>query len=687
MKLSAQWLREFVEIPVDDARLANDLTHAGIAVETATSSWHGPVLETVFNMDITTNRPDAMNHYGAAREASALYDLPLKPIVPKLPTAKPGTGFPIEIQEPDLCPRFTARVVRNVVIRPSPAPITKRLALLDHRGISNVVDASNYVLWEIGKPTHAFDLDLLEGGKIVIRKACAGETLKTLDGIERKLTNEDLIVADGRKPIALAGVMGGFDTMITDKTKNILIESAWFDPATVRAMSRRHGLHTDASHRFERGADFESTILSCNRVAELVLASGVGEPNGELEGDIIDIIARPLPRTSVILHLAEVRRHLGKELTYDEVCRILQRLGFTLTPATADENAELPVTIPSWRLDVTREIDLIEEIARQHGYNKFPNTLPPFSGSVTELPNAPKDARLRTSLLALGYNEAISMTFIAPEHAKTFSAADVLMVANPLSDEASAMRTSLIPGMLDMLAWNLNRGSDNVRLFESGNIFEKTATSRDEQKRICMGATGNAIPASVHEKSRPYSFFDMKGDLETLFSSFLNNVVYDANTSSYFYPGRSARAVMSGHEIAQFGQIHPDIAAARKFRQDLFIAEIYLTNRLYLDKLRQPRYLAPSKFPAVDRDFSFVFAETITFEQILLAVKELGIADLRSFTPAEIFRGGNVPQGKYSLLLRAIFQSPERTLREGEVADWSSQIMQSLEKLGGVLRT
>ncbi len=683
MKLSTQWLREFVDIKADDARLADDLTHAGIAVETVNGS--GP--DTTFDMDITTNRPDAMNHYGAAREASALYDLPLKPIAPKLPAAKPATKFPVEIQEPDLCPRFTARVVRNIRVQPSPAAIAKRLNLLGHRAISNIVDASNYVLWETGKPTHAFDLDLLEGGKLIIRKARAGETLKTLDGIDRNLTVEDLVVADARKPIALAGVMGGFDTMITDQTRNILIESAWFDPATVRKMSRRHALHSDASHRFERGADFESTVPSCNRVAELVLASGSTQLNGELEGDIVDIVAHPLPRPTITLHLAEVRRHLGKELTYDEVCRILHRLGFVLTPVTSDENAEIPVTIPSWRLDVTREIDLIEEIARQHGYNKFPNTLPPFSGSVTELPDAPKDARLRSGLLALGYNEAISMTFIAPEHAKTFSRAEVLMVANPLSDEASAMRTSLLPGMLDMLAWNLNRGSDNVRLFESGNIFEKTTNSLDEKKRISIGATGSATVASVHEKPRPYNFFDLKGDIETLLHSFLNNAVYDTNTASYFHPGRSARAILSGHEIAQFGQIHPDITTARKFRQDVFIAEIYLTDRLYEEKLRPPRYAAPSKFPAVDRDFSFVFADEVTFEQILLAVKVLGIADLRSFTAVETFRGGNIHASKYSPLLRAIFQSPDRTLREDELTQWSTQIMQAMEKLGGALRT
>jgi len=673
MKLSTHWLRDFVDIKVDDARLADDLTHAGIAVETI----EGTGDNTVFEMDITTNRPDAMNHYGAAREASALYNLPLKPIAPNLPTAKPAAKFPIAIEEPELCPRFTARVVRNVRIRPSRAPISDRFPVLGYREISNVVDASNYVLWEIGKPTHAFDLDLLEGGKIIIRKAHAGETLKTLDGIERKLTPDDLVVADARKPIALAGVMGGFDTMITDKTRNILIESAWFDPATVRAMSRRHGLHTDASHRFERGADFESTVVSTNRVAELVLASGDGAPNGELEGDIVDVIARPMPRPTITLHMAEVQRHLGKELAYDEARRILQHLGFGMVPASAGENAELPVRVPSWRMDVSREIDLIEEIARQHGYNKFPNTLPPFSGSVTELPNAPKDARLRSSLLALGYNEAVSLTFIAPDQAKTFSNANVLMVANPLSDEASAMRTSLLPGMLDMLAWNLNRGSENVRLFESGNIFEKTASSRNEKKRISIGATGSATPASVHEKTRPYSFFDMKGDIETLLSAFASAPVYDAKTASYFHPGRSARAVMNGREVAQFGQISPDIAATRKFRQDVFVAEIYLDS-LYADSLRQPRYAAPSKFPAVDRDFSFVFAEATTFDQISRAIHALGIEALRSFTPVDTF--------KSSLLLRAIFQSHDRTLREEEVAEWSARIIATLQKLGGTQR-
>jgi phenylalanyl-tRNA synthetase beta chain len=338
-------------------------------------------------------------------------------------------------------------------------------SLIDQRPISNAVDATNYVLWESGKPTHVFDLDLLEGRRLVIRKARSGETLKTLDGVERKLSHDDLVVADAKKPVGLAGVMGGFDTMITEKTKNILIESAWFDPVTVRRMSKRHGLHTDASHRFERGADFESTIASANRVAELILTSG----GGTLVGDVIDVIARKLDLAPVELNLREVHRILGEKISALEVNRILTRLGFTVLPGNEDRYL---IHIPSWRLDIEREIDVIEELARLHGYDKFPNTLPAFSGGVRELPDAQKDAQLRSSLLALGYNETISPTFISKDEARRFSTAPELDLANPLSDEASAMRTSMVPSMLNMLAYNLNRGSDNVRLFEAGNVFE-----------------------------------------------------------------------------------------------------------------------------------------------------------------------------------------------------------------------
>src|SRR5436190_9589857 len=438
MKISPQWLRDFIDLQVNYHQLADDLTLAGIAVESISGEGDG----TIFDMDITTNRPDAMNHFGIARECSAIYNLPLKPIAPQLPAANGSAEFQIQIDEPELCPRFTGRVLRDVTIKLSPAQISKRLALLDQRPINNAVDATNYTLWEMGKPTHVFDLELLEGNKLIVRRARDGESLKTLDGIDRNLTTEDLVVADRRKPVALAGVMGGFDTMITNKTRNILIESAWWSPITVRKMARRHGLHTDASHRFERGADFESTVLSCDRVAELILQSG----GGELIGAPIDVVARPMDQAPVALHIAEVHRILGEKLETQEIFRILDKLGFDVLPERGGD-ADFTVRIPSWRLDVEREVDLIEEIARLHGYDKFSNTLPAFEGAVIERPDAEKDAKLRSFLLGLGYNEAVSLTFISHEDAEAFSDSPVVELANPISEEASIMRTSMVPGM------------------------------------------------------------------------------------------------------------------------------------------------------------------------------------------------------------------------------------------------
>jgi phenylalanyl-tRNA synthetase beta chain len=532
----------------------------------------------------------------------------------------------------------------------------------------------------MGKPTHVFDLDLLEGGKIVVRRARDGETLKTLDGVERKLTPEDLVVADAKKPVGLAGTMGGFDTMITEKTRNILIESAWWDPATVRKMSRRHGLHTDASHRFERGADYESTVLSSDRVAELILQSGGGEVGG-----LIDVIARKLDLAPIALHVSEVQRILGEKLETGEILRILRRLGFELIPEPGDE-AEFTVLVPSWRLDIEREIDVIEEIARLHGYDKFPNTLPAYVGAVVEQPDAPKDNKLRTSLLALGYDEAISLTFISHQDAEQFSNVPVIELANPLSEEASVMRTSMVPGMLNMLAYNLNRGSNDVRLFEAGNVFEWAGEKTAEFKRICMGVTGNASLESVHRPPRPLSFFDVKGDMETLLAAFQRtNLEFKPDTAEYYHPGRSARAVMDGEVVAQFGQIHPEVAAGRKLKQEVFVAELYL-DRLYNRGLRVVRYEALPRHPAVERDFSFIFDDAVEFVKIEKTVAGLGMSELRSFVPVEIFRGGSIPAGRYSLLLRSTFQSNDRTLREDEVARWSAEIVKALETLGGTLR-
>src|SRR5947207_1455369 len=616
MRISPIWLREFVDLKVDDNKLAEDLTLAGVAVE----SLQQREGQTIFEMEIGTNRPDAMNHYGVARECSAIYDVALKPISPKLPNARPAANpFPIEIQDAQGCGRYTGRVVRNVKIAPSPAKILERLRLEDHGGVSNAVDASNYTLMEMGHPTHAFDLDKLEGGRIIVRRARHGETLKTLDGVDRKLHPEDLVIADAVKPVALAGIMGGLDSAISDSTKNILIESAWFDPATVRKTARRLGMHTDASHIFERGADWGATSLACNRVAELVLQTA----GGELEGELVDAIARRLVRHQIYLRRNQILRNLGKDISNAEIVRILERLGFTLFGVTAattdfldklnraanheeraaivksakekasksDEVVGWMVELPTWRLDVEREIDLLEEIARIHGYNKFPNTLPSFSGGVIELPDAEKEARARFDLLALGYNEAISSSFISAADAGAFSNSVVVPLANPISGEQSAMRTSLLSGMLGMMAWNLNRGTTDVRLFEMGHVFTAPSEEQaDERKMICIGATGNAVGPGVHGNGRPYSFFDLKGDVETLLGAFESrNLYFDAHTAAHFHPGRCARAVAGGQTVAQLGQLHPDVAAARKLKQEIYVAEIYLDRLLRLP-LHVPRY-------------------------------------------------------------------------------------------------
>jgi phenylalanyl-tRNA synthetase beta chain len=719
VRILPAWLREFVSVAADDRQLAEDLTSAGIAVESVQQE-NGA---TIYEMDLTTNRVDAMNHYGVAREASAIYNVDLKRVQLKLPkpkvrrTAPPNISgpigmtnltdqmeaaaasldadvFPIVIEEPQGCARYTARIVRKVKIGASPEHVVKRLELLGSRSINNAADATNYALNELGHPTHAFDLDLLEGGTIIVRRARAGEVLKTLDGVDRKLTTDDLVIADGKKPVALAGVMGGFDTMITERTTNVLIESAWFDPATVRSMAKRHLMHTDASHRFERGADWGITPLACDCVAELILASA----GGELHGELIDAVARRPERAPITLHHSEVKRILGIDFDEHEIQRILDRLGFGIT-----RNAEgnFSVQVPTWRLDVEREVDVLEELARIHGYNQFPNTLPAFTGAVVTLPDEPKNARVRETMLALGYNEAISITFVSEQEARTFgnshpfanrgrkdgAPAEPLAIANPLSEEAGYLRTSLIPGLLNLVGYNLNRGNANVQLFEAGEVFEKLGDRHDERRHLGLVATGDAIAKSVHSPApQPYTFFHMRGDIEELLAAFAHEKLqFDDQTPPYFHPGRSARALMDGETVACFGQLHPDVAAARKLRQDVYIAEVML-DRLYRHALREPRYRRISKFPTVERDFSFIFEEAVTFDRIRVAVEELRLDELQRFVPAEIFRGEKVGAGKYSVLLHAEFQSQERTLRDDEVAQWSAQIVAKLQALGGVLR-
>jgi phenylalanyl-tRNA synthetase beta chain len=700
MKILSAWLRAYLSnLNVSDRQLADDLTLRGIAVEGVFDL--GANNGSLFEMDITTNRVDAMNHYGVAREAAAIHGLSLQSLDVTLPVAKPAKqNFPVRIEAPDLCGRFTARVLRNVTIAPSRGEVAARFALLEQKMIANAVDATNFVTLAMGHPTHAFDLDKLEGG-IVVRRAHAGERLKLLDGTERILTTDDLVVADEKKAVALAGVMGGWDTMITPETKNILVEAAWFDPGTVRRSSRLHGLHTDASHRFERGADFAAPPVASAMVSRLILESG-----GEIEGEFVDVVIpqaeqRTTGRSAVTLKFSEVGRILGKTveghpLDAATVERYLVALGVRVqTTGAGMYSAQLP----SWRLDLEREIDLIEEIARLHGYNRFQNTLPAFQGTVVELPWAAKERAVRGTLLAGGYTEAVSSTFCSEVDAKIFAAQPDAYVplGNPLSEEVGCLRPSLLPGMISMLLHNLNREVDTVRLFEMGTVFNGPANGRiervEERPALAVGATGAAFTAHATAAAREYSFYDMKGVAEELLSKFATESISfePLNTTdgapAWLHPGRSVRAVLNGEIVGYFGQLAPKESEVRKLRQNIFLGEFDL-QKLYRQPLRSPVTQEISRFPAVVRDFSFLFPATVRWEQIAASIQALGIPEMQSLRPLEIFRdkkamaAAEMPGG-YAMLLRAEFQAQDRTLRLEELHAWAHRIFAALMEVGG----
>jgi phenylalanyl-tRNA synthetase beta chain len=704
MNILTAWLRHYLpQLSVSDRQLAADLTLRGIAVEGVHDLGLGN--GHLFEMDITTNRVDAMNHYGIAREAATIYNLPLAPLDAAMPArAASAKAFPVSIEAPDLCGRFTARVLRNVTIAPSTGQVAEYFALLGAKPIWNAVDASNFVLQGMGHPTHAFDLDKIEGG-IVVRLARTGEKLRLLDGSERTLEADDLVVADHLKPLALAGVMGGWDSMITAATKNILVEAAWFDPASVRRSSRRHGLHTDASHRFERGADFNACPIANALVAKLILQSG-----GEAEGELIDIAipeaaARTAERAPVALSVREVQRQLGTTLDDKDGQsalngELIQQYLISLGCALQQEGTAFSVKLPSWRLDLEREIDLIEEVARVYGYNRFANTLPTAMPVIAH-PLAAAEAAVRERLLALGYSEAISTSFASEAEGEVFGAkgAGVIALENPLSEEARLLRPTLVPGMLAMLAHNLNRDVREARLFEQGAIFSGSTEAVVESHSLAIGLTGELTPLPLHG-ANDMGIFELKGLVESLLSLFAaspeqlaasagDRVVFSSDTPAWIEPGRGAIALLDGAIVASFGELAANERESRKLRQAVYLCEVDL-EVLYKLPLRRAMAREISRFQAVERDFSFTFADSVQWAAVARAMGSLAIPELIRLAPVEVFRdakASSVPAGHYALLLRCVFQSQERTLREEELAEWTLRLIEALRALGGTIRT
>jgi phenylalanyl-tRNA synthetase beta chain len=707
MNILTRWLRAFLpELPVDDAKLAEDLTLRGIAVEGIYSLGDGN--GSLYEMDITTNRVDAMNHYGVAREASAIYGLHLPELDFALPEARAAAApFPVRIDAQNECGRFTARVLHGIGICDSRdwfkgAEVATYFGLLEQKRISNAVDASNFAWLAMGQPTHAFDLDKIEGG-IIVRRARKGERLKTLDGVERVLDPEDVVVADHAKPLALAGVMGGWDTMITPATTNVLVEAAWFEPMAVRRTARHHGLHTDASHRFERGADFNAGPVASALVSSILLANG-----GWIEGDLVDVSVdafrmRTADRKPIALALGEVRRILGRTedqggITEATVEGVLTGLGCKLASQQVGEQASKPtwlVTLPSWRLDLDREIDLVEEVARVYGYNRFANTLPEFGEGVRALPWAESEAAVRRTLLAAGFHEAIGSTFCSAAEAVLTAPQPGLAVplGNPLSEEAGVLRPSLVPGLLAMIAGNLHRDVSDVRLFELGTVFSGTTERVDERPAVAFGAAGSLPQQSALHPARAIDFHDVKGLVEQVLARFQTRSVYfdrfpaEAGlTPEWLHPYRAARVAVEGATVGWFGQLHPREAEARKLKEPVLVGELYL-DRLYKLPLRKPLAREISKFQPVRRDFSLILDESIGWERIDQALAGLQIPELVEWRVREVFRDARLGAREYSLLMGATFQATDRTLREDELQGFQGRVVEAVGKAGARLRT
>jgi phenylalanyl-tRNA synthetase beta chain len=678
MKVSLNWLKEFVDLPADPRRLKADLTRIGLNLESYTAAGD----DWVFDIEVTTNRPDCLSHYGVAREAATLYRKRLKPLSVRLreSSRKAAEEITIQIADRALSRRYCGRVILNVQVRPSPEWMRQRLEAVGIRSINNVADVTNYVLMELGHPLHAFDLARLCGKKIVVRRARAGETLRTLDGFDRVLKPENLVIADAEHAVALAGVMGGEDSEISTTTKDVLLESAWFDPVSIRRTAKIFGLHTEASHRFERGADIEMARLAIDRAAELI-AQVAG---GEVLRGVVDAYPGRKPSPTLTLRSSEILRILGAEVPAKHVDRLLRSLQFQVVRRN---RGAWQVRPPSFRPDVTREVDLIEEVARHYGYDRLPARVRPAAPCLE--PNLPrqKELALSATLVALGYREIIPPSMIDPEENARFTDRAPVPLANPLSQDASVLRSSALPSMVRALRWNLDRDQPDLRFFEMGKTYTATGRELPEERRVLvLGLTGRRRPADWRDKENErdelIDLFDLKGDLETLFRTFdASDLRFEPGGCAPYEPNQAGKFLAGDRLLAYCGRLKSGLTSEYKLRQEVWLAEADLESLMELPR-RLPSFRAFSKFPAIERDFSLTVPDRVPYERLAQAVRGASIEELQTFRPVELFRGGVIPAGSYSMLFRVTFQSLERTLSGEEVAQASRRLLAALEPLG-----
>jgi phenylalanyl-tRNA synthetase beta chain len=687
MLISYNWLRELTGTNLTPRELRERLTMVGLAID-AVDEIEG---DSVLDVEVPSNRPDCLSHIGIAREVSVIEKSSVQRPASKVCKTEGKTAdfTSVEINDPDLCPRYTARIVRGVEIGPSPAWLVKRLTEIGQRPINNVADITNYVLHELGQPLHAFDLAKLAEHRIVVRRAVAGEKLKTLDGVDRILDPEMLVIADAQSPVALAGVMGGLDSEISAQTTDVLIESAYFSPDSVRRTARKLGMDTEASRRFERGADCENVVQAQTRCVELIceIAGGVTTE------DALDVYPNPLESRVVDFRPARVESVTSLRVDSSEMTRILGGLGFR--PEESPKNGALKFAVPTWRIDVSLEEDLIEEIARHTGYDKIGSELPPSNMSGEYQPAEKRRRALRRILRDLGFDEAINFSFIDETHddqlelvPSTVAAANktsFVKLNNPILEEVTRMRPSLLPGLIESLRNNLNHGTRDVRLFEIGRIFasSKPGELPLERDALALIATGGATEEGRAQASEEMDFYQLKGVLEAAVDAMkITPLGFAKAKVKHLREGQAAKITLRdgssiGATIGSIGRLSDMIAAAYKFRQPVYLTELDLTALLDAPQ-RAVQYKPLPRYPSVVRDLTLLVDRDITFAEMLDAVESEGVADYSEAKLVGTYEGKNIPEDKRSVTLRIEYRSDEGTLRDEEVEERHRRLIDSL---------
>jgi phenylalanyl-tRNA synthetase beta chain len=682
MNISYNWLKELVKIDLAPRDLATRMTMAGLTVDAIEE--HGD--DFILEFELTSNRPDCLSHYGIAREVATVLNHPLQSPDMKLhESSTPITEVAsVTIEEPSLCPRYTARVIRGVNVGPSPEWLVKRLEALGQRSVNNVADITNYVMLELGQPLHAFDLDKLNGKSIIVRAAKDKEKITLLDGEERELSSEMLVIADAENPVAMGGIKGGLDSGISDKTTNVLLEAAYFHPASIRQTSKSLGVSTEASYRFERGADYAMPVLASNRATALI-AELCG---GEVLTGMIDVHTPPVEPAPITLRLARYKDKTGLGVELDEAKRILTALG--LTVETASDS--LTAIAPSWRHDLAIEEDLIEEVARIIGFDKLQTSLPGGSGAGAYLPGEQGRRAARKTLTALGYHEAINFSFVNAEsdaQLTTLADSQRLRLNNPIDATQAEMRTTLLGGLLDSLTRNLNHGTRNVKLFEIGKCFLQLGAERPtEHENLALVLTGARNETDWQAAAARLEFYDLKGAVEAIAESLnLPNLNFaPIRDIPYLHPGRAAVISLGSETVGHAGQLHPQVAARYKFKQPVLIAEFNF-GALLQAEASEARYQPLPKFPTVLRDIAILIERSVNWAEIAGAIQSLGIPELENIRLFDLYAGKELPAGKHSLALSVRYRAADRTLTDAEINELHERVITTLrERFGAELR-